>query len=154
MPRGPAGGAAAPPAAPEWEHRVEGLEAGLPRLLDRAAIDDTRRVPLDRAELLRRDRALAVHGLAERVHHAAHQRLAAGDLGDAVGALDGVAFLDGAVLAEEDGPDVVLLEVEDHADNVPGELQQLAGHRLLEPVDACDAVPGLDDAADLLQADL
>src|SRR5256884_3939858 len=75
-------------------------------------------------------------------------------LGDAVGALDRIAFLDGAVVAEEHGADVVLFEVEDHADDVAGELQQLAGHRLLEPVDARDAVADLDDAADLLQIDL
>src|SRR2546429_4514270 len=47
-------------------------------------------------------------------------------LGDAVGALDRIAFLDGAVVAEEHGADVVLFEVEDHADDVAGELQQLA----------------------------
>ena len=35
-----------------------------------------------------------------------------------------------------------------------GKLQQLAGHRLLEPVHARDAVADLDDAADLLQVDL
>ena len=58
------------------------------------------------------------------------------------------------VVAEEDGADVVLLEVEHHADDVAGERQQLAGHRLLEPVDARDAVADLDDAADLLQVDL
>src|SRR6202008_3422658 len=34
------------------------------------------------------------------------------------------------------------------------ELQQLAGHRLLEPVHARDTVTDLDDATDLLQVDL
>src|ERR1044071_8705163 len=43
-------------------------------------------------------------------------------------ALARIAFLDRPVRAEEHGADLILLEVEDHADDVAGELQQLAGH--------------------------
>ena len=39
-------------------------------------------------------------------------------------------------------------------DDVARKREQLAGHRLLEPVHARDAVADLDDAADLLQVDL
>src|SRR6185436_6520041 len=140
--------------AADRNHRVDGLQSGLQRLLHRAPIHHARRVPLDRPELRGRDRALAVHRQAERVDDAAHQRLTHRNLGDPVGALDRVAFLDRAVLAEKHGADLVLLEVEHHADDVARELQQLAGHRLLEPVHARDAVADLDHAADLLQVDL
>ena len=61
------------------------------------------------------DRALAVDRLAERVDHAAEQRLADGDLGDPAGALDLVAFLDGLRVAEERDADVVLFEVQHQA---------------------------------------
>ena len=122
--------------------------------LTERALDHAGRVALDRPELRGLDRALAVDRQAERVDDAADQRLADRHLGDPVGALDGVAFLDDAVVAEEHGADLVLLEVEHHADDVAGELQELAGHRLLEPVDARDAVADLDDATDLLQVDL
>src|SRR5262249_34857403 len=77
-----------------------------------------------------------------------------GYLRDAVGALDDVAFLDDLVVAQQHGADLVLLEVEHHPDDVVGEREELAGHRLLEPVDARDAVADLDDAADLLHVDL
>src|SRR5439155_903826 len=120
----------------------------------RPAVHDARGIPLDRPELLGVDRALAVHRLAERVDDAARQGLADRHLGDPVRALDDVAFLDELVVAEEHRADLVLLEVEDHPDDVAGELEQLTRHRLLEPVDAGDAVADLDDAPDLLQVDL
>ena len=58
-------------AAADRHHRVDRLQPGLHRLLDRLAIDDAGREALDLAELLRDDRALAVDRLAERVHDAA-----------------------------------------------------------------------------------
>src|SRR6185436_15894472 len=73
---------------------------------------------------------------------------------DAARALDGVAFLDDTVVAEEHGADLFLLEVQHHADHVVGKLQELPGHGLLEPVHARDAVADLDDATDLLEVDL
>src|SRR5205809_1015607 len=51
-------------AAPDRDHRVDGLEPGLERLLHRPAVHDARGIPLDRPELLGVDRALAVHRLA------------------------------------------------------------------------------------------
>src|SRR5947208_2986375 len=91
-----------------------------------------------------------------RVLHGARvfEDLADRHLGDPVRALDDVAFLDELVVAEEHRADLVLLEVEDHPDDGAGELEQLTRHRLLEPVDAGDAVADLDDAPDLLQVDL
>ena len=141
-------------AAPDRDHGVDGLEARLQRLLHRAPVDHARRVALDRPELLGGDRPLAVDRLPERVHDAADQRLADRHLGDAVGALDGVAFLDLRVVAEEHRADVVRSRFSTSPNDVARELEQLAGHRLLEPVDARDAVADLDDAADLLEVDL
>src|SRR5262249_36896547 len=106
-------------------------------------------VALDRPELRRLDRALPVQRLAERIDDAADQRLAHGHLGDARGALDEIAFLDGPLLAEEHGAHVVLLEVQDEPVDRTGELAQLPGHRLLQAVDPGDAAPDLDDPPDL-----
>ena len=39
--------------------------------------------------------------------------------------------------------DVVLFQVQDHTHNAVGELDQLAGHRVLKPVDARDTVADL-----------
>src|SRR5690606_9045173 len=59
---------------------------------------------------------------------------------DGAGALDGVAFLDVAVAAEDDDADIVGFEVQRHAANAAGELDHLAGLDIVEAVDAGDAV--------------
>src|SRR5690606_7730789 len=59
---------------------------------------------------------------------------------DRAGALDGVAFLDVAVAAEDDDADIVGFEVQRHAANAAGELDHLAGLDIVEAVDAGDAV--------------
>src|SRR5713226_8869509 len=141
-------------AASDRDHRVDRLDPRLQRLLHRSAIDDARRVTLDRPGLLGVDGALAVHRLTQGVHHATDERLPDGDLGDAIGPLDDVALLDELVVAEEHRTDLVLFEVQDHAHDVAGEREQLARHRVLEPVDARDAVADFDDAPDLLEVDL
>src|SRR5262249_32932641 len=106
-------------------------------------------VALDRARLLGRDRSFAVDGLAQGVDDPPDQGLPDGHLRDAAGALDDVALADQAIVTEEHGADVVLFEAQDHADDVVREVQQLPRHRLLEAVDAGDAVAHLDHPADL-----
>ena len=69
------------------------------------------------------------------------------------GALDGVAFLELGVVAEEHGADLVFVEVHGEAGDVVGELDELAGHDLVEAVDACDTVAERDDGADLVDLD-
>src|SRR5919112_1151122 len=59
---------------------------------------------------------------------------------DGAGALDGVAFLDLGVRAEDHDADIVGLEVERHALHAVGELDHLAGLDVVEAVDARDTV--------------
>src|SRR5204863_5593948 len=87
--------------AADGNHRVDGLEAGLERLLDRLALDDAGGLDLDAASSLALDGTLAVDGLSERVHHASDRGLADRDLHDATGSLDGVALFDARGVAEE-----------------------------------------------------
>ena len=134
-------------AAADGDHGVDGLEAGLHRLVHRFAGDDAGGLDLHLAVVVGLDLALAVDGLADAVDDPADQGLADGNLNDPLGALDRVAFLDVMGFAEDGGADVVLFEVEDHAHDVAGELQQLAGHGLVETVDAGDAVTDGDDGA-------
>jgi hypothetical protein len=99
------------------------------------------------SESLAVDRALAVDGLAEGVHHAADQLGADRHFEDAARALDGVAFGDVLVFAENDRADGVALEVQREAEGVAGEFQHFALHDVGQAVHAADAVGHGDDGA-------
>ena len=127
-------------AAPDGHQRVERLEARLHRLVHRAARDDAGRLDLDQPALGRFDRTLAVDGVAESVHHAAEEALADRHIDDGGSALDEVAFVDVAVLAEDHHAHIVRFEVERHAARAVGELDHLAGLHAVEAVDPRHAV--------------
>ena len=133
---------------PIGTERVERLEPGLHRLVHRLARDDARRLDLDAAALGRLDRALAVDRVAERVDDAAEQRLADRNVDDGAGALDGRAFGNLGVRAEDHDADIVGLEVERHALGAVVELDHLAGLDVVEAVDARDSVADREHGAD------
>src|SRR6185312_6587213 len=93
-------------AAADRDEGIEGLEAGLDRLVHRFARDDARRLDLDPAALGGLDRALTVDWVAQRVDDAAEQRLADGNIDDGPGALDRRAFGNLGVRAEDDDADI------------------------------------------------
>src|SRR5690606_1048917 len=136
-------------AAADGHERVEGLDAGLHRLVHALALHDAGGLHLEAAGLGGVDGALAVDGLAERVHHAAEQLLAHGHAGDLAGPLDGVALADGLEVTEDRDADVVLLEVEHEALLAGAELDELAADHALEAVDARDPVTHAEDGAGL-----
>ncbi len=70
------------------------------------------------------------------------------------GALDLVAFAELGVVAENDGAHLVLFKGERQAGNAVREAEQLAGHDLVEAVQAGDAVAERGDGADLVDLDL
>src|SRR6185295_9686612 len=114
--------------------------AGRHRLMHRLARDDAGRLDVDAHPLLGLDRAFSIDRIAERVDHAAEQALADRHVHDRAGALDGLAFLDLAVGAEDHDADVVGFEIERHAAHAVLELDHLAGLHVVEAVDARDAV--------------
>ena len=135
-------------------HRVDRLESGLQRLLDRLAVDDARRDAFDRRLLLGGDRALAVQWLPERVDHSAEHRVADRNGHDAPGPLYGVAFLDLGRFAEQHRTYAVFLEVQRDAEDAVRELEHLGGHRAVDPVQPRDAVPHRHDRADFRDIDV
>src|SRR5262249_28739895 len=94
-------------------------------------------------------RPLAIDGIAERVDDSPEQPAAHGHVDDSTRALDRIAFLDIAVVAEDHDADIVGLEVQGHAAYAAGELDHLASFNLVEAVDAGDAVADREHRADL-----
>src|SRR6478735_8274743 len=127
-------------AAADRDQRIDRLEAGRHRLVDRFARNDAGRLDVDALAFGGLDRTLAVDRIAERVDDAAEQALADGGVDDGAGALDGLAFLDLAVGAEDHDADVVGLQVQRHAAGAVLELDHLAGLDVVQSVDAGNAV--------------
>ena len=109
---------------------------------------------LDRTELLRVDGPLAVDRTTERVHNAADHRLADGHLHDAPRAFHGVAFLDDRIAAEQNRADALLLEVQHETVDIVAEVQQLARHRLVQPIDMGNTVADLKNRADIVHVQI
>ena len=142
-------------AAPDRDHRVDGLDAGLQRLLDRLALHDPGSDHVDLPTGAGLDGRAAVHGLAKRVHDPAQVAAADGHVQDAAGAAHLVALVEPLPVAHDHGADVVLFQVErkrgDPLATLAGrDLQHLVGHRLREAVDARHAVLDFEDLAHLL----
>ena len=141
-------------AAADRDHRVDRLDPGLHGLLDRLAVDDARRLELERPALVGLDRAAAVERVAERVDDAAEERLPDRDRRDLPGAADRLALLDLLPLADERRADVVLFEVEREAGDAVLEVEHLECDAVLEAVDARDPVADLEHGADLREIGL
>jgi hypothetical protein len=132
-------------AAADGHHGVDGLQAGLHRLVHALAGDHARGDLLDHVGHLGVDRALAVDGLAQRVDDAADQLGADGHRQDLARALDGVAFGDVFVLTQDHGADGVAFQVQRQAvgrlaAGGGGELEHFAGHHVGQAVHTHDAV--------------
>ena len=135
-------------AAPDGDEGVDGLDAGLHGRVHRLAADDAGRHAFHGASRGGRDGPLVIDGPPQGVHDAADEPRTDRHLDDGAGGLDGVTLLDLGVVAQDDRADRLLLEVERHALDATGELQQLGGQGTLETVDAGDAVTDLHDGAD------
>src|SRR5439155_17117504 len=116
------------------------LQPGGHRLAHRLARNDAGRLDVDAHALVGLDRALAVDRVAQRVDDAAEQALADRRVHDGAGALDGLAFLDLAVGAENHDTDVVGFEVQRHAAGAVLEFDHFTGLDVVEAVDAGDTV--------------
>ena len=127
-------------AAANRNHRVDGLNAGLQRLLDGLTVQDAGCRGLNGAVVGSLDGALAVDGLAQRVDHAANHTLAHWHGNDLAGALDGTALLDAFIITKQDDGDTVFFQVLRHAVGAALKLDQLTGHTVVKPRGARNTV--------------
>ena len=137
-------------AAPDRDQSVDRLDAGRHRLVHGFARQNAGRLHVDAGaagDVL--DWALAVDRLAQGVHDAAEKALADGNVDDLAKALNGVAFLDAAVFAENNDADIVLFEVQGHALHAARKLDHFAGLNRIEAVHAGDAVADAQHLADV-----
>src|SRR5205085_4631968 len=141
-------------AAADRDHRIDGLYAGLHRLLDRCARDDAGCLDLDAAAMRCLDLAETVDRLPERIDHAAEQSLADRHVGNTSRTANFSALADLVGIREDGGADVVFLEVENHPLDSAFEFQQLTGGRTLEAMNARNTVAGRKDATGLAYLDL
>src|SRR5262245_66491869 len=108
--------------------------------MHRLAWNDAGCLHVNARALFRFNRPFAIDWIAESIDNAAKQSLADGHVDDRARALDGLAFLDLAIVAENDDTDVVDLEVERHAAHAILEFHQFAGLHVVETVNAGNAV--------------
>ncbi len=141
-------------AAADRCHRVDGLDAGLQRLVHRLAAGDAGRLHLEPAELVLRDGTLAVDRDTESVHDPADQRVADGDRDDAAGRGDELTLFDRVGVTEDHGADRLFLEVQGEALRAALELEQLVDRGVRQAGDARDAVADLEHTTDLGPVDL
>ncbi len=136
-------------SAPDRDERVNGLEAGLHRLMNGAAGNDPGRLDVNALALAGDNRSLAIDRIAERVNHAAKQPLADRHVNDGTGALHRIAFADLAVSPEDHAADIVAFKIERHALDAAGKFHHLAGLDVIQAIDARDAIANRQHATDL-----
>ena len=139
-------------SAADRDHRVDGFQSGLQRLVHRLPENNARRFAFQRHfDRFATDQSHAVQRIAERVDHATEHRFADVDRRDALGAFHGVSFADLIRRAQQHGADVIFLEVHYHGPDAVVELQQFVGLSILQAVDPDDAVADLKHRADFFE---
>ena len=121
-------------------HRVDGLVASLDGLVDRLTPDHARRNFFNCVGSVGVDVAFAVDRSAQCVNNAAQQFRTNRHFQDATGALDGHAFGQTQVVAQDYRTNGVLLQVECHTKDAFGKLEHFPVHYIGETVNPHDTV--------------
>ena len=136
-------------AATDRNHRVNGHEAGLHRLIDAAALDDARCNCFQRIKCFGFDRSLVIERLAECVYHTAQKRLADGNRQESASCFSFVAFGNQRVVAHQNGAHFSFFKIERETVNAVGKFDHLVKHHVAQTLDARHAVAGFAHNADV-----
>ena len=134
-------------ATTDRHHGVNGLQAGLHRLVNGLTPQNAGGDLLDGRRTLGFDRTFTIDGVTQGVDNATQQGFTDRHFHDATGAGDLVAFGDVLVRAENYRTDGVALQVQCHTKGVVGEFQHLARHNVSKAVDAGNTVGQADHGA-------
>ena len=136
-------------AAADGGEGVDGLQAGLHRGVDVAALDDGGGGSLDGHLGIGGDGALAVKRAAECIDHAAGEGGARRHGDDATGAMEAVAFAHVDVAVEDGDAHNVLFQVQRQTGHAVLGLDQLVVHHAFQTVHAGDTVADGEHGAEL-----
>ena len=132
------------------EHRVDGEDTGLQRLIDRLTIDDARCRLLDGTVLVLMDRTEAVDRLTEGVYDTTEVVVGYRHTGHTTGTHTAAALAESGLVTEEDDTDAVPLDVLYHTLGAVIELDDLTIHGMIEAVHDGDTITDALDEADFL----
>ena len=135
---------------PDGNERIDDFEAGLKRRGNGRTVHDRRRRAFDRQALAGDDRPVAIQGPTERIDHAPQHAIAHGYVHDPARALDFTARLETPVFAEQHNTNVVLVNIERHAEHLTGKRHQFVKTHAGKAGDLGDAGGDTGDRADLL----
>jgi hypothetical protein len=141
-------------AAANRNHGVDGLESGGHGLADALAVNDAGGQPLDGQGTGGRDGTLVVDRLTEGVDHAANHPLAHRHAQDGAGALHLVAFAQLGVVAQNYRAHRILFEAQGQSGDAVRKAEQLAGHYLVESMEAGNAIAQRRNGADFVDLNL
>ena len=107
--------------------------------------DHARRHNLNGTKLCRVDRAFSVQRLTNRIDNPTEKRVTNRNLSNPARCTNLSALSNRLVVAQDNGSDRVLLEVQGHAEGAVAKVQQLTSHCLRQPVNPGDAVANFDN---------
>ena len=139
-----------PPA--NGNHRVNGLDAGLHRGIDRLPHYYVRGGLLHRAGGRSVQRPPAIQRPAHGIHYPANQRFPYRHLDNLAGGADLMALFDRGGVAQDGRADQVRLQVQGQPQDVVAEVQQFVGADALQALDAGNAVADLHHGTHIHQA--
>ena len=136
-------------ATADWDHGVDGHDAGLHRLVDGLARDDAGSNLFDRVAFAGNDGAFAVERITERIDDATEEAFADGNRKQATRGLGFHAFFQLGNITHNHAADGVFGKIERDALQASGKLDHLIHHDAGKAVDGGDTVREGNDGADV-----
>merc|ERR1712166_1506300 len=130
---------------------IDGLKAGLHRLVHGFARDNTGSFKLHSLSLVGHNGTFAIDGLTEGVHDATEHAGANWDIHNGTSSLHNISFLNFSIVTEHHNTYIVGFQVESHALDARVELYHLTGLDFSETEDTGNTVTNGDNSTELLK---